>query len=389
MLLTLCRLGLSPVSLFLIGTLAAASPFLYTNYEFFNSYPEYETSYGWLIVYVVGVLAFALGALLPSFKFSHSNQEYLIALKPRINFFAYSALIFIQIVLIFLSIRIFNGVPLTQLLFQSLSVNEINEMQQSSGGVLGLLLIFQFIMIAYIPIMIANRNQISKLYRFFFYCLFFFGLIFTGKRQMLFYSFFYLIGFYFINYIRTQDSRSLKKFFKKAIYGFFSIILIFFLIANIRTGESNGIFYSVAHYLSLPFINNMHMYNLYGIEHTRDIFSIFEVAIPTSIRNILSIAPVVTQPQLELTISGGLYGRVFWAYGITGVIVYCFCLGFVLQTLYRFAFRLKFFCFIYPLCVWPTLMVSTYDHFVNMMFFILPITSFLILRLIYTKFRKI
>ena len=389
MLLTLFRIGISPVSLFLIGTLAAASPFLYKNYKFFNDYPAHETSLGWSVVYVVGVLSFMLGAIIPSIRFKPINRKYPIALTPKLNHRFFMILIFIQIILLYSSIGIYGGVPLLQLFFKSSSIDELNKMQEASDGILGLFLLFQFIMAAYIPIMNAKKNQIPKLYRYFFYFLFFFGLIFSGKRQMLFYIFFYLSGFYFLYYIKTQDLHSLKKLAKNTIYGFFIIVVIFFLIASLRAGQSNGVLYSVAHYFALPFINNMYMYNLYGIEHTRDFYSIFEIAIPSSIRNILDIPQVVTQPQLELTISGGLYGRTFWAYGIQGVAIYCFCLGFILQTIYRLAFRIKFFCFIYPLCIWPTIMISTYDHFVNAMFFLIPVTSLLGLRLMYTRFQRI
>ena len=135
--------------------------------------------------------------------------------------------------------------------------------------------------------------------------------------------------------------------------------------------------------------NNMYMYNLYGIMHTRDFFSIIEIAIPTLLRAKMDITPVLTQPQLELTISGGLYGRVFWAYGILGLVIYCTLLGASLQLIYRLAFKYKFFLFVYCFCIWPLLMVSTYDHFVNSMMFLIPILIFFMLRLAYTGFTKL
>lgn len=389
MLLTLSRFFLSPVSLFLIGTLAAASPYFLTDYSFFRSYPLYEISPGWSIVYVIGVFAFILGAFLASINFRFRNQEYFIAIPQDKNLIIFWTLIFIQTLLLYLSVNLYGSVPLIEFATQSADVNEFNLLQKDSGGVLGILLIFQFILSAYIPIMTARSSQISKPLRLLFYSLFFFGLIFTGKRQMLFYVFFYLIGFFGLYYTIAGDYNALKKLLKRASIGFIFILLIFSTIAYLRLNEFNGVFYSLAHYLSLPFINNMHMYNLHGISHTRDFFSIIEIAVPTILRNLFEIEPVVTQPQLELSISGGLYGRTFWAYGLSGVTIYCFFLGAVMQTIYRLSFRFKFFCFLYPICIWPLLMVSTYDHFVNAMFFIIPILSFLFFRLIYTGFQRI
>jgi len=283
----------------------------------------------------------------------------------------------------------YGGIPLFMMAFNSANANDINDAQAGSGGVLGALQILQFLLLAFIPIMVSNENKVARPLRLFFYGLLVFSMIIAGKRQMIFYSFFYLISFHMMAHVVAQDTKQIRKILIKGLWGFLGSVLLFAGIAYLRTGADNGVFYVIVHYLSLPFINNMYMFNLHGLAHTRDFFDIFEFAVPTFFRNIMELEPVVTQPQLEHTISGGLYGRTFWAYGLLGVTLYCSILGFLTQLLYQLAFRYKFFLFIYPLCVWPLLMVSTYDHFVNIMFFILPLFVFLGFRVLYTGFRRI
>jgi oligosaccharide repeat unit polymerase len=382
------KIFISPLFLFSLGTFASASPYLYTHLSFFNSYPMYETSYAWIYVYITGITSFAFGASLIGLRFRYTLKDFNISPTNRIVKACFLSLNIILILLIYQSLTLYGGIPLLLLAAGELNANEINELQGASGGILGLLLLLTFAAIAFTPILNAN-GKIHLTLKTMFYALLFFSMIFTGKRQILFYAFFYLISFYIMYYKVTFNLDAFRRIARLIPIGLLIIVVIFWMIAVMRTGTNGGIFYPIAHYFSLPFINNIHMLNLTGLMHTRHFLSIFEIAVPTLFRHLYDLDVVVTQPQLEMTISGGLYGRVFWAYGILGVSLYCLLLGIVLQTIYRLAHRYKFFLFIYPFNVWPLLMVSTYDHFVNAMMYLIPMTLLLIMRLFYTGFQKL
>jgi oligosaccharide repeat unit polymerase len=379
---------LSPIFLFTVGTILTILPIFFTNYSFFGSYPQFNLNYNLILIYIIGWALFIAGASLAGLRVTYQPFQFNIVIEKKINVLLFSLLLILITFTLLKSILMYGGIPLLNLASLQGGANAINEAQESSGGILGILLILQFLAIAYIPILKSSTFKLFSLVKYIFFFILFVSLIYTGKRQMLFYAFFYLFGFYYLFHLRINDRAVLKRMIFKSFLIFILILGVFSLVSVIRTGGP-GFFYPIAHYLSLTFINNMYMYDLVGFWHTRDFFSIFELQIPTLVRSIMDVEPTVTQPQLELTISGGLYGRVFWAYGVVGISIYCFLLGFVMQLLYKKSLKYKVLLFIYPLCIWPLIMINTYDHFMNAMFFIIPIILIIVFRLIYILLRTV
>jgi len=249
--------------------------------------------------------------------------------------------------------------------------------QNSFPGVHGVLLVLIFTSLilwsAWFIAGIENKKWIVIMLAF---CIL--SSLSQGKIQLLFYfSVFYLC-----------QQRSFYSLFLRSIVCFLSVLIFFFITRLLRNqgagyDESVDTFllFIVGLYLGSPFLNTS-----YILQHKalmmNSVAEFFRHLLPSRFivnNNWALVLTDVSSPNGFIG-NGLLLGGPFWLYG------YCFLVGLFVHYLYTRSINNLTIKLFYPFLITTCLLSFLYDHFMNLMFFWVPmLISFCVVRLITLK----
>ena len=247
----------------------------------------------------------------------------------------------------------------------------------SFPGVHGLLLLLIFTsLILWSACFIAGSK--NKAWIFVMLTLSILSAISQGKVQLLFYfGVFYLC-----------QQRSFYRLFLRSISCFLVILILFFisrLLRNQGLGFDGSIdtflFFAVGLYLGSPFINSAYILQQHALM-MNSMAEFFRHLIPIRLlgsHDWANVLPDASSPNGFIG-NGLLLGGPFWLY------VYCFLVGLFLNYLYTQSIHNLSMKLFYPFLITACLLSFSYDHFMNLMFFWIPmLMSFFVVKLITSK----
>lgn len=353
----------TPIIIYFLGQIIFLIPLFFSHRIFIGKDP---LPYGLLLVHISCFLTFFVGSFFArKIKFKKFKNFKNLVIKTNQFWF----LFFLIISLIAIQYYFFNNIPVLSILFGNSNINEFNEMNNNSNGILGIwLLLSLFFLIIFCFTEFKSRNI-----KVLFFILIGINVIFQAKRQLLFIWLFTL------------------GFFSKKTYSLTRILLIisfaFFVFISIGVSRSGGsIFDPLLIYIGIPIVNASFLFNentnfLYGIYGVQ---SIFYITLPSYFGG-FSSSYILPFP------SGGpgMIGLLFYRAGIVGASLYTFILGFLLTIVWKFGKTNNYFRSIFAFSTWPLFSTATYIHFSNAMFYILPILLTTIFIAISTSRKKL
>lgn len=377
---------INPKLLLFMGTLMGVFPLFIKNNITLQFYSRFRFTNEILTIYVLGYLFFVLGFdfnyLIQKKNFvnrNYVNRNYIVIKYNEILL----SLVALLIVLI-INIKKYGGIPLIMIL-SGRNIKFVNETQmESSTGTFGIqiLLIYTLIILVQPLIIGLIEKRISNKYKkivLLTLCAISFSSLYAGKRQYMFIVFFSL--FCYIYQYSILNNPSITK--KVITYGkniFYISVLIFILVGLIRIDKKisfTNALYPIQNYITLPYMNLSNIVIYHSINEYKfsvlALNDILAVGLPSILKSrALSVENI---PLIEVTSPSTIYGNIFWNFGYFGIIIFMFFLGTIISNIYiRSLLNRKMYITIYSFCVWPLISIYMYNHFLNMMYYIIPIS---------------
>jgi len=389
MLIRLSLIAIHPVIVILLGTALALIPHFWGG-KYTDMYAGFVYSNKVVLVYMLGFVSFVIGysCFVLFYVFLRRRTTLLRNAIPPFLWLRFS----VCIILIFLSVKlilIYGGVPLLDIAASDGSISNVNEAQVGGGGFFGLVfLLIIFIIILYPNAFYSSSNYFSRVVFIIQTIVILFFCVYTGKRQMFFVFSSFMFSFAVIYLYRLGDFSKLNRAFPYVIFLLLGAILFFVVVGNVRY-ESDVLINlePILHYLSLPYIN---ITNIIAVADSNDSVVTLQALGDT----LLSGAPTILKsflggegeyiPRLEQTSPSGVYEIIYWKFQLTGVIGFMLCLGGYNAFVYKGAMQSQNFSYIYvyALTIWPLLSIFMYNHFLNWMFYFIPVLLALVLTVI-------
>ena len=341
-------------------------PVVFLEHEVFYYY-DFIFSYEAILVSVLGWGWFVIGTFFCPIRSKQFQCQFNIIPKSE-YLIGIVALVITLFFVNYYTIKMYGSIPVLQIFQKVENINAYNSLQSNSNGILGVKHLVIYLSIFFIARFQNKYYKSYKLITFSFYGLLLFAILVDGKRQMVFIVLSYLVVFF---YIQSQTCLTVKFNWKK--FGIYSGIAMFFFSLMGVSRAGGDFLYPFIHYLSLPFINYMDIYNHVPWLGNGEWLRMFIPNFSHFLLDVLNMTPGSNYQTLEPTIGGGIMGSSYLIGGILGVFIYLFILGLVMQTIYLQAYKNKYFLTVYPLFAWPMIAVSSHDHFRNTMFIIIPI----------------
>ncbi len=361
---------------------------------------EFEKSYYPLVLWFVALLSFIIGTqvirifLKADLRRNDVSDSFLIT-HFRLNVLALF-LICSQIIQLANAIALYGVVPLFSF-FGGYEIEYVNVAQELSGfGQFGLLTITNFGLSAIVMLYVISPHRM-RTYDLvvLVLCLvvILFATLFQGKRQgLLIFSFSLMFvcvsvgGHPFNPILLKLRIRPLNA--AQTVFTFIALAILFItffgLIGYLRVGEIQA--FSIANtltemitYLSLPLINTEGQIAFTGIFETQfDFFSAFSGLIPFKLAEELGLLDNIA-PRLERSVGAGLVGTMHWNWGLEGLFIYCLLLGASMKYFFTTSRRRLFSLLTYSQSCWALFAAHSYNHFLALTFFPLPIMVYFIL----------
>jgi oligosaccharide repeat unit polymerase len=384
------RRAARPESLFLFGLVQSLIPYFFWLIYGKNPFYDYNISYVPFLVMLVGYISFWLGA--KTYAKKVIIRCYLFDVKKILK--AGNIISIIVILQLAFAINLYGGVPILMYVMTDVTVDDINELQASSGfGQLGLLLISGFLLNAVILTRICIWHYLGMRNKIFTFIIIFISIItsvIAGKRQGLAISVVFVgIGLIIIFsdpllYLFRRTRIRFAKLIVKSIYAFllFSFILLFGYIGKIRGGESDIslelILGELVKYYELPLINFEHLYSIIGFgPYDFNLLTLLIGFIPYKWLIDLNLIKDMLVP-LEPTAGYGFFGGIIYSFGILGVIIFSFFSGGLSRVIYNKSFYSFTFLLIYCQLSWTLIAAHTYNFILSAHFLWAPAALFVI-----------
>lgn len=279
-------------------------------------------------------------------------------------------LMFFTFISLILAFFFLGGVPFIRMIRGNLSVDEYNDLlgQLPMGlmliiGTLGTMLYLNFANF----IIFARRRKIFNLFTVTLFLLCLLSSLWQGKRQGLFLFIFIVMTFIFQKYKLTFNFRSIKK-----ILGILILLFVFFKvftnIGSTRNNTDDVNQYELLQYAMFAPMNWAYMTDLFSPYGT--------TIIPTAI--LFEIIPrrlgdgtVDYRDSLfEPTSPSGYFSYWYADYGILGLIIGGFLLGYISKKTYMFRGRSEYRMCLYVLILWCCSTVAIYSHLLTITMYV-------------------
>lgn len=376
---------INPVILFTLGTFMGILPGLIKDNLIFDAYNSFVFTNEIFYVYLTGLAFFSIGYIISQNITKVDKSQFVL---KKLNSFEALLVSFFLLILLIISISIYGGVPILEIIQGNFNISEVNEIQEEneSQGFFGfqylvfitLILIFQFWFLQISVLHLKTSRKKILIYKLIFILMIFTSL-YTGKRQLLVIFFTMTLSYSWLYLANNSDVKGLKTLNKKIIIGLVLIFILFSAIGILRTYQNfsfEKLFFPVIAYASYPFMNlsiiiqkantNAYSFSLISLKDT------IQQGFPYIFRgNPISL---VNMPYVEKTSPSSLYGIIFWNLRYIGVVIFTLILGLIIGRIYKKAINgNRWNVVIYSLSIWPLLSIHSYNHFLNVMYFILPV----------------
>jgi len=337
----------SPIILFTVGQLLFFLPvLLQTGME--NNFNPNDT-YIFFLIHAHAVCVFSIFAFV-GYKLAYSSNK-----KSRnLTFKDEAILIIIILTSIIIQIIFFKGIPVFDIIMGSRTIDEVNNRNDDAGGLLGLILLLNIFSIMLTALLLDTKLKKNKILLF----LLFFNCIIQAKRQLLFFLLFTTVV-YNSNWINKKNTFLLAIIF----------IFTFIFIGQVRGG--GNVLQPILVYLAIPLINEYFLISqssnfLFG---NISVLSVFELSLPS----IMGGKPTLI--DLPYPSGGaGMVGTIWFKGGTFGATIFYIVIGLYNGWLFKIGYRRKLQRLIYAYGAWGLFASSTYIHYLNVMFYLLPVT---------------
>lgn len=373
------RTIINPIFLFLIGSVIGLLPKLAGENVFdkYNSFSKIKSSV--ILIYVCGLIFFSLGVFFSRYIVKKRKKIFNFN-KVKRKLLVLVLLILVTLVLI--NIKNYGGIPLLKII-KGRNISFVNQVQrQQSNGIYGLkVLITYMAIILFLPLNLLRILKIKRMSLLFKSSLtiLIFSISYTGKRQFIFIFITIICTYNYIFFLNNYPQK-LKKI-KKVIIKIIIIGLIFFTgVGQIRGGNNvlnlKEAINPIVSYASLPYMNLTSIASKQNFNPYKNTVKAFKDTIfqgfPYKFRGENQSIDII--PKIEKTSPNTLYGEIFWNFGYLGVFFFTMFLGLINGYIFRRAMNNEEkYITIYSLSVWPLISIHTYNHFLNLMYWIYPI----------------
>ena len=345
----------SPIILFISGQLLFFLPVLFSAgiERMYETSETYDRS-TFLYVHLHAIIVFSISAVIGS-RFANSRTT-----KFRnLIFKDEPALIAIILVSIIIQIFFFKGIPVFNVIVGSSTIADVNNRNDSAGGILGLTLLLNLISVMLAALLLDSKNKKNKVLLI----LLFLNCIIQAKRQLLFFLLFTVV---------IYNSHWLRK---RNIFILVVIcIFAFTFIGQIRGG--GNVLQPILVYIAIPLINEFSLISqssnlLFG---NISVLSVFELSLPS----IMGGKPTLI--ALPYPSGGaGMVGTIWFKGGIIGATIFYLVIGFYNGWLFKEGYQKKLQRLIYAFGAWGLFASSTYILYLNVMFYLLPLILIILL----------
>jgi len=392
-----------PEILLLAGAVQANLPYLLWRFGYPVPRPhKFDITYRPLYLWILGYLAFCLGAGFVSFFLYRKKQKTRsftpFSINQPIFQFCILAVIFAAILQITFACLLYGVVPL--LAYSSgYDATTLNVTQDESGfGQLGLMRLTLYILSGLILIGIVSsikeKGQNRKIL-WIAVIVVIFGSLFSGKTQ----GFFIFICFLLTGGALTGVNpinlfmRKLKlpRFSKKQMIVvvsslLFSLVLLHGFTRSLRIGRYEEFnirssFNAVVAYLSWPVMNMEKQTEFSGLQGSQfEIWGLVTRLLPYKMRwHFLAQHDLTPMPKVEPTSPSGFPSIPHWYLGLWGMMAFIFVIGVVCNYIYIKSNESLFCLLAYSQIAWTLIAAHTYNHFLNLLFIPAPLIAFFIL----------
>jgi len=355
--LNITKIKLTPNFIFISGQLLFLIPLSFSQHRIFD-YAEYSHVVSNLWLHGLAIFCFVLFSSVTMLFINKTKRPRAITVPIGQTWF-YVILLLMTIVL---QVIVYKGVPAVSIIFGGMTIQDANDLNAGSGGLLGLVLVIQLFLLFIFPII----NYKRKWYKYVVTVIFILSSLVALKRQLLFYFLFTMTIYSGAGYVT-----------RRMVYFSIFFVLLFLIIGSERAGQN--ILDPIITYLAFPLINETNY--ILGIDIYRfgfqEFASIFSVSLPHSLLGFIggdAIKPSLTFPSAGL----GAVGSLVVKSGIVGLMLYYSLISIYMNILWAYSRYDKFYLLIYSFSAWPLFSSSTYNHFQNLIFYILPMSIFLI-----------
>lgn len=370
-----------PIFLVVIGTLIGLLPALASNNPTIQFYHNFVKTNKIFTVYIIGLISFIVGYFIS--KFFVGNKVYSnLPSKPKVKTIFVITLLLVMMLLI--NVKSYGGIPLL-MIFNGGDINHVNLVQSDqSSGIFGIQSLLEYIsLILLLPLMIYLRtnkkNTITRLIFWFQIIVLIFSEVYSGKRQGMFILLTTIMSFLWMNAVLNEDIKKIKRIKRRGILFVILTFFLFTIIGLVRSGVNmnfQSIIFPFENYATLPYLNLSNIILLSNFNPYKFTFSAFKDTVlngaPTFFRG--QHISISIMPLIEPTSPNTIYGEIFWNFQYPGIIIFMILVGCFTGFVYKKAIsNNKLYMSIYGLCVWPLISINTYNHFLNMMFLLIPV----------------
>lgn len=377
-----------PVFLMGLATSAALFPYFLWIFDEKNQYYDYQLSLGPLIVWLVGFAGFVFGSQMAHQFYSASQRfDFELATVNRV-------LVPITLMVMILAVCViysYGTIPMVSYFYGGYTVWDANNSQiNSQQGLMGLFAASHIVASAFAATNLAQRRykKVSIFWPVVLLLLLTLVSLVSGKRQGLFMLFTMVTAA--LIYWPSPKKRSVPRLSAKSavgwVIGAIILVSVFGMIGRVRVDvedERSGV-KQILNYLEYPLINLEHQTAMAAVPLSQDYWSFGPLVrlLPYSfIQDLLANDPR-PMPLLESGAGSGFWGEVYWHWGYAGLVFVSVFIGFFTTVLFVLAKTRTLFFIIYLLCVWPLMSGHSYNHFFNLVFFMLPLIITLVTWLI-------
>lgn len=378
------RAIINPVILITLGSLLGMSPALvgkdtFIHYKSFREIGEDYTNKLYLL-YILGIISFSIGYIFSKYFIKKKQNKFKYNKVKRKTIVIFVCLLGLVLLI---NIKQYGGIPLLNIL-RGMNISRVNQIQaEQNSGIFGIQVMLVYtLIILFLPFQLQKIKGVKKLKKLYIIHLgiILFAITYTGKRQFIFIVLTTIFSYLWLFLVNNNEKRLIMKV-KKSFNNFLIISLILFSSIGVIRERKKGfqvssIIKPIASYASLPYMNLSNIIKKSEENPYKDSMLALKDTIlggfPSKFRMENKSLKII--PRVEKTSPNTVYGAIFWNFRYKGIIAFMLLLGIVIGRIYRKAINNdEKYMTIYSLTVWPLLSIHTYNHFLNLMYWVLPV----------------
>lgn len=376
---------LRPDVLFLLGTLQALAPFLFYRAGLLPELTIFHVNYLAALIWTLGYASFWIGTrLIPRQAIPSERPD--VPISFRTMKLCLALLSFAGLLEIVGLTRVYGGVPLLMFAKGTASVNETNRAEAASGfGQIGAAFLTSSMIFSALSLLAIKARLYRRSLALWIILPALVAttlIIFNGKRQgLVMYIVIVAVAATLAmgSPFRTLDAIIGRRKFSglSTLVGCVLIIVIFLAFASFASLRNNGAEGSttaeVGAYYVYPMMGLSGLCNEAG-------FGPFEFKPLGLLKSFIpaKLSPpsswIGTEiPRFEPTAGEAFYDRLQWDIGLPGLILFPLLCGAFSQWMYYLAFRRYAALLTYSFVAWSLFSAAIYNHFLELMFFPVPV----------------